>query len=65
MVDGEGRSVCALNPMAVALWELCDGSTTVAEMIAAVCELCDVPEAVARQDLTDALEEFRQRRLLR
>jgi hypothetical protein len=48
----------ALNPTALALWELCDGQTAVAEMVDAVCVLFEVEPARARTDVETALAEM-------
>ncbi len=48
----------ALNPTALALWELCDGDTTVAEMVDAVCELFAIGSEQARGDVESALAQM-------
>ena len=48
----------ALNPTALALWELCDGHTAVTEMVDAVCVLFEVDPARARDDVETALREM-------
>lgn len=48
----------ALNPTALALWELCDGDTTVGEMVDAVCELFAVDAEQARCDVESALAQM-------
>jgi len=45
----------ALNPTALALWELCDGSTSIEEMVSAVAELFALPTGQARRDVETAL----------
>jgi Coenzyme PQQ synthesis protein D (PqqD) len=52
------RAALALNPTALALWELCDGQTAVAEMIDAVCVLFEVEPERARADVEAALTEM-------
>ncbi|MGN6242361.1 MAG: PqqD family protein [Motilibacteraceae bacterium] len=47
-----------LNTTAQAVWELCDGSTTVPEMVRALLTLFDAPEATIRQDVSAALGEL-------
>lgn len=49
-----------LNPTALALWELCDGSTAIEEMVAAVSELFAIPPPQARQDVETALRQMLQ-----
>jgi PqqD family protein of HPr-rel-A system len=47
-----------LNPTALAIWEACDGETTVAEIIEAVIELTDAETARATEDVTRALQNL-------
>jgi len=54
----------AMNPTAAALWELCDGQTTVDEMVIAVCRLFSVNEAQAITDVQSALVEMQTRGLI-
>ena len=44
-----------LDQTALALWELCDGETTVAEMTVAVCALFAAPEQTVSEDITAML----------
>ena len=48
----------ALNPTALALWELCDGQTAVTEMVDAVCALFEVDPDRARADVESALTDM-------
>lgn len=64
LVDPEGRTLHVLNGMALALWELCDGETTVAEMVAAACTLFDGDEKAVRRDIERALSLFTDAELL-
>lgn len=52
---GDARGL-ALDPTALALWELCDGETTVEEMTLAVCALFDASPETARSDITALLD---------
>lgn len=56
--DGDADAV-ALNPTAMALWELCDGFTSVEEMVSAVCEIFAVDPVTARADVALALGRMR------
>ncbi|MGH9291698.1 MAG: PqqD family protein [Acidimicrobiales bacterium] len=56
--DRERDVVVAVNKSAAALWELCDGATTVEEMVGAVCELSCIPVEQARDDVERTLEEL-------
>lgn len=63
LVDPDGRKLHQLNGTALALWEVCDGETTVAEMIAAAGSLFG-SEEVLRADIERALAVFAEVQLL-
>lgn len=50
-----GRRLCAVNDTALAIWELCDGTTTPEEIALAVAELCSIDPAEAHRDVVRAL----------
>jgi hypothetical protein len=54
--DQDGTHV--LNPTARAIWELCDGVTLPAEMVAAICEVFAVTPERAAADVDRTLEEL-------
>ncbi len=59
------RSGAALvNPTALALWELCDGTTTVEEMVTAVCTLFGIDVGRARSDVSTALDQMTEAGLI-
>ena len=62
--DPATSEVHMLNSTALAIWVLCDGQTTVAEMIQAVCELSGLPEDVVREDLESILDRFTDSKIL-
>ena len=64
LVDPEGRTLHVLNGTALALWELCDGETTVTEMVAAACALFDGDEQTVRLDIEQTLAQFTSAHLL-
>jgi hypothetical protein len=47
-----------LNPTARAVWELCDGATTVDELADAVCELFPVTHEAAVADVVAVVDRF-------
>lgn len=61
----DGSLLCELNDTAAALWELCDGTTQVAEMVLAVCEACAVTPEQAAEDVQRTLEALTAADLLR
>ncbi len=58
------ESFSQLNASAGALWELCDGDTTTAEIVAALTELTGRPAAEMRALVTDTLDRLVQSDLL-
>ena len=55
---GWADSGVALDPTALALWELCDGETSVDEMTLAVCALFDAEPETVRPDITAVLDKL-------
>jgi hypothetical protein len=51
LVDPQTATTHGLNPTARAIWELCDGTTTVDELVRAIGEVFDVPPSSARADV--------------
>jgi hypothetical protein len=58
LVDDVNGTQHLLNPTAHALWELCDGSTSVEEMIGAILQLFAVDRGVVRDDVAHALSQL-------
>jgi PqqD family protein of HPr-rel-A system len=54
-----------LNETARAIWELCDGETTVDEMISAICELSGLHPDVVTEDVQRTITEFEQLGIVR
>lgn len=55
--DEQGALV-VINTTAQAVWELCDGTTSVPEMVQALSILFDASEQAIREDVTAALVEL-------
>jgi hypothetical protein len=49
--DRTGDSRFILNATALAFWELCDGNTSPAEIVDAMCILFDAPPEVVERDV--------------
>ena len=49
--DDEQTKVLSLNESAAAVWELCDGRTTIDEMVMAICQVTSVRPDQAREDV--------------
>jgi hypothetical protein len=62
--DADHNVMLALNESAAALWELCDGSTTIEEMVSAICEVSSIAASRARDDVERTLAEFERAGLL-
>jgi Coenzyme PQQ synthesis protein D (PqqD) len=54
-----------LNPSAFAIWNLCDGATTLQEMAEAIGELTSTTVDAALDDVAAAIEEFHRIGLVR
>jgi hypothetical protein len=58
IVDQDSSSLHVVNETALALWELCNGENTVAEMVTAICELFGESAAVVVRDVEGTLARF-------
>ena len=64
LVDPGARVEHVLNDTALALWELCDGETTVEEMVVAATGLFDAQGGRLEQDVLAALDAMVDQGLL-
>ena len=64
LLDKDHDRMHVLNETALALWQLCDGETTVEEMITAAAGLFDADRARLQWDLMVALTDMHQRQLI-
>jgi len=55
LVDADGREVLQLNDTALAIWDLCDGVTTLDEMVAAVLQLFQADPGAVASDVTETI----------
>jgi hypothetical protein len=51
-------SVHMLNESALAIWHLCDGKTSLEEMVDAICDVSKMPEDLVAEDVVRILGEF-------
>ena len=58
LLDRVNRRLCLVDDTAVALWELCDGETSVSEMVDAIRLLWKVDIDEATADVVHALREL-------
>jgi len=56
--------VVSVNTSAAALFELCDGATTVGEMVTAVCDASSIPLVQAEGDVLRTLDELEKSGLI-
>ena len=56
--------IVSLNPVAGALWDLCDGGTTVAEIVAAATTLFAASPDSIKHDIEGALEALQEQHLI-
>jgi hypothetical protein len=56
--DPATGSVHLLNETAQAIWDLCDGDTTVAEMVEAICTLTAMHRDIVVEDVDRILTDF-------
>jgi coenzyme PQQ biosynthesis protein PqqD len=71
--EAQGRTVLlrledggyyALDEVGAMIWELCDGSRSVSEIVATLCEEFDAPELTVREDVLEFIGDLRHERLL-
>jgi hypothetical protein len=58
LTDRARSESLVLNESALALWELCDGETTLEDMSAAICEASAIPPDQADEDVRQTLEKL-------
>lgn len=58
ILDREGGVIHQLNSTASMIWELCDGRTSVEEMVSRIVEAFDVDKTVVDADVKKTLIEF-------
>jgi hypothetical protein len=55
---GDGGELHRMNPTARAIWELCDGETTIEEVTDAICRLFSLEPSVAMGDIEQVIASF-------
>ena len=64
VLDPETGAYFTLDEVGSRVWKLCDGSRTVAQIVAAICDEYDVAEAEALDDVSGLVAELERERLL-
>jgi pyrroloquinoline quinone biosynthesis protein D len=54
----------ALDDVGAMIWELCDGTRAVGDIVAILCAEFDAPEATVRADVLEFIGDLRHERLL-
>lgn len=54
----------ALDEVGAIVWELCDGSRGIEELVAALCAEFDAPQETVRADVLEFIDDLRRERLL-
>ena len=57
-------STFVLNPTARAIWELCDGATTIEELAEAIAQVFDIDAATASEDVSVTIERLKAAELV-
>lgn len=55
--DTESNWFYPLNPVATLIWDMMDGTSTIDDIVNAVCLAFDIDATVARDDITDFVEQ--------
>ena len=53
-----------LNEVGHCVWELCDGTKCIAELISTVCDMYDAPDEAIRADVLELLHDLVEEELL-
>jgi Coenzyme PQQ synthesis protein D (PqqD) len=64
LLDIESGQYFSLNPVGGRIWELCDGTRSVAEIVSVMCEEYDVARDVVTADTTEILSELEKAKLV-
>ena len=71
VIDGEafilsdtGRKIITLNKVASFIWQQCDGSRTVQEILSSLLECFEVDKIQAEQDLTALINEMYKEKII-
>jgi len=54
----------ALDEVGAAVWELCDGSRGIDELVDTLCAEFDAPQETVRADVAEFIDDLRRERLL-
>jgi hypothetical protein len=60
LYDDVGQMLILLNPSAAAVWDCCDGSTSVEQMVSQLSEAYDADADVVGQDVRQTVRKLRE-----
>ncbi|MDQ6829918.1 MAG: PqqD family protein [Gemmatimonadota bacterium] len=64
LLDADSGEYYALDDVAGRLWDLCDGTRSVQDIVQILCQEYDAPSATIEADIVDMLGELTRERLL-
>jgi len=64
LIDVDTGQYYTLNEVGGRVWALCDGSTTVAQLVVALCEEFDAPPEVVKADVVELVADLAKEGLL-
>lgn len=64
LLDPDGGEYFSLNEVGSRVWELCDGTRTVGEVVGVLAEEFEAPSETIRDDVLELLEELAAARLV-
>jgi|HubBroStandDraft_5_1064220.scaffolds.fasta_scaffold17316_4 hypothetical protein len=64
LLDIEGGAYFSLNSVGSRIWELCDGTRSIAEIVSVICDEFDVAKDVATADAHEILGELAEAKLV-
>lgn len=64
LLDVESGCYYTLNEIGGRIWELCDGASTVAEIVAALCADYDASPETIGEDAVELIQDLRREHLL-
>jgi len=65
LIDPYRRTLIQLNPTALEIWQLVDGTRSVMEIIEAMRDVFEADEEVLRKDIAGFLEDMMKREMIR
>ena len=64
ILDAEGKTLYILNEIGTKIWELCDGSNRIKDIVSKLCHEYDIEKDIAKKDVLDFVNQLLQADLL-